>query len=618
MLGTLLASSACGGSARPAEPATNGTGAPTGPAAESRRELTPVEAPAGTFAWGRLKNPAALADSLTSATGLPLDWRRLLSQAMPELLTFSDANASLEVVLAVPTGARRAPLGVVSWGVPSEQIVLEALERQNVIADEAAGGVYLFQAQGASCAVGPALGAAPARIVCGDAAEDVDVLGAFAFRGLSQQVFSDADVHFEVVAEPLRAAYGQQLGSLKLLSSVLVRQLQIDNPRFDRAVADTVFGLVDEVVALTRDVERARLQLWDRGGEYEMALAGRFVGAESWSVQTLSELRAAQAAPPEWFWQLPARASAAYFMQVPSAAKMRPFWDTGRDALVGYLEQNQDVGKATRQRIDRWLADALVHEGPLLGASGPLVRTGGEGEGASRMRPAWQLTAVQGDAGRYRKLAAELESLLAAADLRKAAGGAEKGWLPELKARGPLAGKPGSVVYEWRVRGDWSAALEQLGSGLGGAQRDRAEVKAALRDLESGFVALVPDGDRTWFAWALDRERLSEPFALMQGPDAPRVSALKGLAPLQGRAAVASGFFKLEGLVASFASSMDGPDRLRDWEQLSRSLPHRGESPTTFEMRVTGEGGQDVEFVQRIPRAFLADLTAVVSQGLTR
>jgi hypothetical protein len=566
-----------------------------------------------------VKNPAALADSLTAATGLPLDWRQLLSRELPELLNVSDPNAALEIVLALPSGGGRAPLGVVSWGVASEKIVLDALERENIAADEGSFGVFLFQTRGAACAVGPALGAAPARIVCGDDARALDELGAFAFRGLSQQKFSDADVHFEVVAEPLRTAYGQQLGSLKLLSSVLVRQLQIDSPRFDRAVADTVFGLVDEVVALSRDVERARVQLWDRGGEYELGLAGRFVGSESWSVQTLTELRAAQTAPPDWFWQLPARASAAYFAQVPSSAKMRPFWDASRDALVGYLEQNEGLGKGTRQRLDRWLQDAFVHEGPILGASGPLVSSESDGETtARRMRPSWQLTAVEGDAARYRKLASELEALLSAADLRKVASTARGSWLPELKARGPLAGKAGSMVYEWRMKGDWASVVDQLGAGLGGAQNERAEMKAALQELESGFIALVPDGGRTWFAWARDREQLGEPFALMQGADGARISSLKGLRQLQGRASVVTGFVKLEGLLAPLTSSLARSGRLRDWGQVSRSLPNRGEVPLSFEMRVSGEGGQDLEFVQRIPRAFLADLTAVVSQGLSR
>lgn len=607
-----LGASACGGAQKPAEPTPSSQTPSEAPAPPApRRDLTPVSAPSGTFVWGRLHQPATLADSLLAATGLPLNWRQLLSSRFPELSSLAEANASLEVAVSVHPNPRRAPLAVVSLGVPSEQLVLDLLARENIAADEGAGGVHSFSAHGATCLVGPALGAAPARVVCGDEPDALDVLGPFALRGLPQQELSDAALHLEVAAGPLQAAYGQQVTSLKLLSSVLVRRLQIDSPRFDRAVADSVFGLVDEVIALSQDVERARVQLWDRGTEYELSISGRFQGATSWSLQTLHELVPQQQPPPGAFWALPAQSSAAYYVQMPKASRMRPVWDALRDALAGYLEHERDLGKATRQRIDRWLADAFTFEGPVVGATGPWVKGADED---ALPQPAWQLFAFSGDAARFRKSLSELEAVLASPDLRKATG-AQKSWLPELKQRGTLTGKAGSVVYEWK-NGDLARALDLLRYGIDGASADTAELEASLKSLGSGFWALVPDGDHTWFVWAQERDRLAEPFTVMAKTDAPRARSLAGLAPLEARGALASGFYKLETLAASWGRKGSGAGKRPSWEQVSRSLPYRGEVPITFELRASEGEGTTLELVHHIPRKFLADLTAVLTQDL--
>src|SRR5690606_11447376 len=190
-LGAWLLLSACGGAQKPSGEAPPAAETPTtSPASETRPELVPVDAPAGTFLWARLKNPAVLTDSLLAATGLPLDWRGLLESRVPELVAVSDLNAPVELAIVVNPNPRRQPLGVLSWGVGSEAAVLQQLDQMNVQAEEGPGGVHSFAIAEATCVVGPSLGSTPSRVVCGKEAQAVDVLGAYALRGLPRQELS--------------------------------------------------------------------------------------------------------------------------------------------------------------------------------------------------------------------------------------------------------------------------------------------------------------------------------------------------------------------------------------------------------------------------------------------
>lgn len=605
-LGATLFLLACGGSQKPASeaPAPEVTPAPQ-PTQEARPELTPVEAPAGTFLWGRVKNPADLTDSVLAATGLPLDWRGFLRSSVPELVEVSNLNVPVELAVAVHPNPRREPLGVLSWGVASQEIVLEQLEEQNVQAEEGPGGVHLFSVADVTCVVGPSLGVTSTRVVCGDDAQAIEVLGPYALRGMPGQELSDADLHIEVSAAPLQKAYGQQIASLKLFSSVLVRQIQIDNPRFDRAAADAVFGVVDELIALSKDVERARVQLWNKGGDYELSMSSRFPGNTSWSVQTLEALGAKQTALPQEFWALPANTSAAYFYQTPDAERLGPLWNVAKDALAGFLETQQGVTKASRDRIDRWLTDVAGVSGAWVGATGPMV-TSQNGD-RTDLRPAWQLSAVQQDSARHRKLLDDLVAILAAPDLRRAATHEGASWLPDLKKRGALKGRPNSAVYEWRLQEAWLKSLDP---------NDRENIEAAIDQLDHGFLAIVPDGERTWFTWAQTREDLGKSLELMERKDAARLAGMAGLQALQARPVVLAGFVKLESLLAQAAASIPGAESLRRWDQMSRALPHKGQAPVSFEMRVLEGEATEVQVVHRIPRQFVADLTAALTQGL--
>lgn len=601
----LLASSGCGG-AQPTTDAPKPSEAARAPAPPEVTPVTlaPVSAPPGTFLWGRVKSPARLVDSVVAATAIPLNWRGELEGESPELSRVVSLDAPIEVAMAIDHNPMRQPHGIVSFGVGSEGAVLAELERQGIAVRTHGESERWFSLNEASCALGPSLGATPARVVCSDDDESLAELLPYALRGLPGEQLSEAEVHVEVRAAPLQKAYKAQIRSLKLLGSMVARQIELDSPRFDRAAADAVLSLADEGILLAQDLERASFQLFEReAGDYDLRFTGKFRSSTSWTAGSFGLLGQRQTPAPDLFWKLPADSSAASFAHGLPTERARPLHDALIDLLGGLLEHGGLADK-TRIRIEKTLREMLAYDGLVVSATGPQRVKEGE------LAPAWQLLGIEADAARYRKLFEEIAQVLSSADLRKAAGEHAK-WLPELKARGALPGRPGSVLYEWKVSGDFD---ELFGNwtpegkrGLGGA----------AQKLQHGFVALVPDGARTWLSWASEREQVSAPIDALFQSSSPRLDAVAGLSAMREASTVGSGFIKLEALAGPFFGDLDSGKRYKSWEELARSLPYAGKVPTTFHLRVEGGSAPAVEVVERVPHQLVADLTALLVHALS-
>jgi hypothetical protein len=611
-LGFVLAGvgSGCGGStpasSTPAQPAHEAESAPQ----VVPLELEPAPAPKGTFLWGRLKNPAGLADSVIAATAIPLNWRAELEDRVPNLTSVIALDAPVEVAFALDDNPSRQPHGVVSFGVGSEGVVLAELEREGISVRSEGEGERWFSLEDVSCALGPSLGATPVRVVCSDDDASLAVLLPYALRGLPREELSDAEAHLEFRAAPLKAAYGSQLRSLKLLASVAARQVEIDNSRFDRAAADALLALADEGIRLARDLERVTLQLRARqAGDYELSLSGSFEGRSSWTASSVELLGQTQSVPPDLFWKLPATSSGASFARTLPKEQVSAIHGNLVELLGGWLE-HQKLGEKTRVRIERFVMDMLAYDGVFVSATGPVVPL--STSSGTQLGAAWQLVGLEADAAGYKKRIDELALVLSSADLRKAAG-TEAQWIPELKARGALADRPGSAIYEWQLKG---GAVDQLVLGLshGGGGR---ELENAAQLLQHGFLVVVPDGGRTWLAWSTERSQLDAPFQVLFKSGSPRLETVSGLTPLREKASAVSGFLRLEGLVGPISAEL-APERAKSWEALSRGLPYGGKVPVTFHVRAEPGQKSTIEIVERVPHEFVADLTALLIQTFTR
>lgn len=598
--GALLAASAmasCGGSRQgeAKEPAA-ATSAPAPPEVEA--PPPEVEAPPGTFLWGRIENPESLTAFLTQASDSSWGGMKRMPIRLSEVLPSAEQSGPLEFTVAVPSQGR-LPIAIVSWGVASEQGVLDDLASRNIEVLEAPGGTHRFTLKGAVCVLGPAAGPLPARVACGEDAQAVDALGDFALRGLPRRRLSDAETHVELAAAPLQRAYGREIASLKMLAPVAVRQLQIDHPRFDRAVADVVFGVLDEVLALSEGLDGVTLQVWQKERGYELSVSGRIRQGSSWSAEALHGLGQRQTIPPAWFWALPSNTSLAFFGQSLPEASSRTPWKVLTDVAIGYLE-SEGLSATLGARLERWRDEVFELGGMQVVAWGPMAPAP-QAKGVDA--PAWFLAGGQQDSAAYRKLMDELVDVLGDKDLRQVA---DQGapWLPTLKRRGPLPRHPGSLVVEWEARHTPASLLGRMGTwALLGGQMPLLEDALAPEDAsQKGVCAIVPDGERTWLACADNQEQLGEPLARVAEGKSD-LKQVTGLAQLKESPAFLTGFVKVEQLAAPAVSA-----RGSSWEQVLASLPHGGRVPSTFEVRVIGNEPVEVEVRQRIPEEFVEDL----------
>lgn len=600
--------SGCGGTTPTAQAPTNGEAAtekaPPPPEAQAV-VLTPVSAPRGTFLWGRVKNPAGLVDSVIAATALPLNWRGQIERESPELVRIISLDAPVELAMSLDENPRRDPHGVVSFGVGSEGAVLAELERQGIGVRTAAGGERWFAIDDASCALGPSLGATPARVVCSDDDDSLGVLLPYALRGLPSEPLSDAEVHVELRAEPLKVAYKSEIRQLKLLASLAARQIELDSARFDRAATDAIMSLAEEGILLAEDLDRVTLQLSAREqGDYELAFSTKFSKSASWTAGSVALLAQKQSSLPDMFWKLPGDSSSASFGQTLSAERTRPIQENLVDLLGGWLEYVK-IGQKTRVRIEALVREMMTYEGPVVSASGP-VRPVNAPDGT--LEPAWQLVGFEGDAARYRKHLEELSRILSSPELRKAAG-SDAEWIPELTPRGALKGRPGSILYEWKVSGDAAELFDAHTARRGSL------VEAAQR-YSHGYVALVPDGSRTWLSFASERPLVSEPIDVLFQTSSPRLDGVSGITALRELSSAASGFIKLEALVGPFLGELT-EGRGQTWQGISRSLPYAGKVPLTYQLRVQGGAAPSFEVIERVPHELVADVTSLLVQLAT-
>ncbi len=601
VVGVALALGGCGGSPRPeaATPAEPVTAAPP----PTTAELTPVEAPPGTFLRGRIKNPAQLANAVVDATALPLNWQGMLARRGPLFAEVVELESPVEVVMMLPPSGRGEPYGMITFGVQAEGVVLGALERLGIPSDEGGGGAHFFRMEEAECAVAPSVGPTAARIACADDREALDALLPYGTRGLPSVPLSDAALHLDVLAEPLRKAYTPEIARLKLLASMAARQLQLDSRRYDRAIAAVLSALAVEAEELIADADRGELQLRTlTEGDFEVAVVGHFRSTQSWTTQTIEELGRSQEAPPALYWELPEASSGASWWRTLPEKRTAPIWEQLRELLGGRLEHAK-VGSASIERIEKWFADVAAYQGPVVSAAGP-IRARAEAD-ATSLQPGWHLMGIMADASEYRRAFDELSRALGSKDVQKVRRDGTK-WLPELsKATGAIPGRPGSAVYEWQWHGELEGLIARAAGPMATSVTDQ---------FSRGFVAIVPDGDRTWIAWAPGRDLVEEPFGLLASADTPRLQQAKGLEVIRETSAVAGGYFELSGLLAPLAEMLPPSRRPKSWNAVSQGLPYGGRVPATYWVRGFAGPQPRLEVVQRFPREFLGDLTAAVAQ----
>ncbi|HSU39653.1 MAG TPA: hypothetical protein VLJ38_08795, partial [Polyangiaceae bacterium] len=368
----LVALVGCGGAQKPA-PETPKPPAPKPAPVVETADLSPVSAPPGLFVVGRVKRPTAVADTLAHWAGVPLGLRDLLPFSAKDLDAVLAWDAPVELAVCVAPNGRRGGIEAgLSIGLTSTQQALAAAHGQGYELKRLAPEIYgILGIPHASCAIAPAIGSALARLVCTHRASELEDLLPYMTRGLPNEPLGERELELELRVEPLRQRFASEIGSARLFAGFLVRELQLDAPRFDTAVSDTAYALADELVAVVHDVNVIKLEasVDEQKRELDADLSVSFGDHKSWSASMLAEHGKHRGPAPDKFFAQPAdAASAAYYYPHDPAIYER--MSAGLVELAdAYLEQAK-VGKLTRQRVTRVFETYFRWDGAGVNASG--------------------------------------------------------------------------------------------------------------------------------------------------------------------------------------------------------------------------------------------------------
>jgi hypothetical protein len=614
---------ACGGNQTPPKSADAENAAPGATIAQPSAvapDLTPVQAPADLVAYGRLADPGSVVDTTADWAKFPVDVRRLLQKNEPELSQLLVLDAPIEFAVALDPNGRGdfpQPFAVVSVGMSNVEGTVEFAKNQGASVRMVAPGVYrVDKGRGPACAVAAAVGKAPARLVCGDRPEDIDALLPYATRGLPNESMGNADLHIELRSEPFRKRYSKQLRQLKTLATPFVlREMSLDSPRFDRALADAVHGLTDEVLALVDDVDRVSVdaRVKKDAGIIDATVNLKFKGSGSWTVQTILDGAKRAKGIPDTFWRLPKDTEVASY-GVPAAAKRyEPIRRTLSELVDGALE-HEHIPPRVRDQIGDLLQDTWKTEGAMVYAHGdlPPAANGALAEDMAkreriRSQVGWYVAAVEEKSTKYKPYFDKIVKLYNDAQLRNLLdkrAHVKKSELPKLRARRGKGLPAGSTVYELTLPGKMFD-MGYTGWGPTGGK------KRATPQALSIVLIIVPDGERTWFGFSADEKVVSEKLNEAKKGDSTLASR-PGVSDLKNKAGVSGGFLTIATFVRSMvASMMEMRGGSGDGSRVIAAMPHHGETPMIMWTTVTAGSSPTLSWNMQVPKAVVEDVAAV-------
>jgi hypothetical protein len=590
----------CGG-AKSAPPKA----APPGPSALAKEpvekaDLSPVPAPPDLFVVGRVRRPGALAETLGRWAGLPFSLKSVLAREVPALDGVVVWDAPVELAVALPGGGRRNSVRtIVSIGVSSLSAALSAARDRGLSPERVMPEVFALSIPGGvRCLVGPSLGSVSARLVCGERAADVEALFPYATRGLPNENFGTRELELELRVDPIRRRYASEIAGARLLAGFLLRQAELDAPRFDRALADVVYAVADDLVLGVEDADSVKLgaTLDEAGQELLLELTWKLRSTRSWIGSLSEELSRRAAPPPAAFARLPADATGAAFAVDSRTSKTTAVQAPLLELADAYLEHER-VGKAARERVRVLLTDFWKQ----VGAS--YVQA--TGRPAAGEQVGWSVTRAEVASAEFERLFREFDAVIRDRELWKVlATRAEldpkvppKSRFVLLRGKGVPAGTLALVVTAP------PAIAEQVGKKVG----SRSSVDAKKKPWEL-VIAVCPDGPgASLVVSSWDQKDAAERIAAYFADGGRRLGDRHELAALRSTRALYGGFLTLESLLDAEVTPSPG----------SPEPPNRGETPIAWSATATAGPPVVLSMSLNVPSEALADLPGVVASILS-
>ena len=599
-----LALLGCGGASQPAPVRVPPPAAvKTEPVVEVA-DLSPVARPANVFVTGRLKRPTALADTVARWAGVPLGLRDVLPFAAKDLdsVLLWDAPLELSVALA-PSGSRGLVEAAFSLGLTGTEPALRIAREQGYEVKRLGPEIYAVGGtRHLSCAVAPALGSATARLVCAHRASELEDLLPYMTRGLPNEALGQRDLEVELRLEPLRQQFATQIGSARLFAGFVVRQMQLDAPRFDTALSDAAYAVADELVAVVHDVDTLRLGA--SVDEQKHVVDADLALAMSDKKSAVLADRAGHVGPaPAEFFTLPADASSASYARAHDPRLLEHVKSGLIELADAYLEQ-QKIGKATRERVSRLLQMYFEWDGELVSAYGQgTLLPKAKGARAESPRD-WQLMRVAHPPAKLRALLGDFAAILSDRALRAVLARvlhADEKELPQARMV-PLRGDripAGTQALLFKAPAELGPLVGRS-IGLGGkARAEGPEVERA--------IAVIPNGGEALVGSAETPAELAVRLGQALSGKASSLAVREELAPLRSFSANWAGFASLLSIVTESLGS-----RVATRSELAGALPNHGGVPVFLQWTVEPGPGPKAILRTSIPAGVFEDLPGLV------
>jgi hypothetical protein len=605
------------------------TAAPVAAAPPELAPLSPVSAPSELFALARVANAAKIMDTGIGWSGLPMDWRSMLRKNAPgvEDVLVMSAPVDFTAMLDPAAGEEPRVLWAVAFGVTGTDAAANFFRQAGLRVTPDVSGAYRVRVgKSLECVIVRALGAAPARVVCSDSAGSTDALSPYMSRGLPSETFGTAEIHAHVLAEPFRHRYGPQLALVRTVGvPFALRELSLDEPKFDRPLRDVLYSLADEVIALAYDLDQIDVEAsFSADGNaadasFTMALSGQ----RSFWGQTMARAAGHGAPAPETFWKLPSDVTSASYNGYSDPDHVRGIVASLRELGDGYLAY-QTLPEARRTPLMEAFEQMMTTSahsayGSLPIEPGPAAapNTSASVRESVRVALGSHLFVVDQSGDKFMQFVSEIVKSISDRALRAhlvKTKVARADQLPTARERAPKNAKglpPGSRAYEFVIPG---ALFPDLGSSLALASL-AAKPSAHVAHGEkpgapiTAVLVAAPDGPLTWFGFGTDESALVTRLAAEKAGTAKTLATRDGLGALKTDAALSGGFSSFAAVIAGLGQSFGGALPLGSSASLTR-LPHKGETPMVWHMNSDATGPR-VTATTHVPKELVEDIVAL-------
>ncbi len=637
-LGTalLVAAGPLAGCADPPQPVAPEQPAPAQPVAAP--DLAPVAEPADIFSTVRWKSFNATVHAASGCAGLPSevvdgaarallekDFQKTFGEPGKELASIVAYDAPVDYVVSLDPG-RRSFHAFHAFAVGLSSIE-GAKAAAGATPHELAPGLWQVPGSESSkltCAVGPAAGPVPARLVCAQSEADIAALGPYLTRNMAVAPMAAADIRAEVNFQPLVARFDEDIRrSLGFLPNLAQTQ-NIGDARFDRALGDAAVALKDEGIALMADLDRARLDFSvDPDKCLTAALSVQMKGTASFISSSLAERTTHQGPPPAFFWRLPKDASSATYSHGSDPAKSAGMVRTLRHLLEGKLGQLKVGSEADRKALSNLLEAVMIKHDNTVLASGsspdPNAPVASPSDGSQKMfdslmkgQGSWTILGFDESPEAITKFLKDLVNVWGRKGLvdplKKITGHAEAYPTARLGPGHPQLGK-GSQDLEIKFKIDPKKAKLP----------EKAKLEVSIH------VLLMSDGKNTWLAFGVDKDKLvKELLTVKNAPESQTLAARSDLAPLRSQQAISNGFISLGSVTKSMINILSNPamqaaGKGQDFATIVKALenlPHHGQTPIFISSVKGAEGAASVETKLEIQKGTFEDLGSALMVGL--